>query len=37
MGGSIPDSLHEYDYNDDGLDHSVPGAEILHEIRELKN
>ena len=36
-GGPIPDDIYNYDYNDDGLDHSVRGAEIFPEIRELKN
>ena len=35
-GGSIPDNLYDYDYNDEGLDHSVRGAEIFPEIGELK-
>ena len=33
-GGPIPDDIYNYDYNDDGLDHSVRGAEIFFEIRE---
>ena len=37
MGGPIPDNLYEYDYNDEGLDHSVRGAEIFPEIRDLKS
>ena len=32
----IPDDFFIYDYNDDGLDHSVRGAEIFPEIRENK-
>ena len=36
-GGSIlPDNLYDYDYNDERLDHSVGGAEILLEKRESK-
>ena len=27
--GSIPDKLYDYDYNDEGLDHSVRVAEIF--------
>ena len=34
--GSIPDNLYDYEYNDEGLDHSVRGAEIFPEIGELK-
>ena len=33
MGGPIPDNLFDYDFNDDGLDHYVRGAEIFPEIR----
>ena len=36
MRGPIPDNLCDYDYNDDGLDDSLRGAEIFPEIRELK-
>ena len=36
MGGGIPDNLQDYDYIDDGLDHSVDDAEIFPEIGELK-
>ena len=31
--GSIPDDIHNYDYNDDGLDGSVRGAERDPELR----
>ena len=34
--GPVPDNLYEYDYNNEGLDHSVRGWEIFPEIRELK-
>ena len=34
--GPVADNLHDYDYNDEGLDHSVHGAEIFPEIGELK-
>ena len=34
--GPIPDNLYDYDYNIEGLDHSVHGAEIIPERRELK-
>ena len=34
--GSVPDSLNDYDYNNEGLDYSVRGAEIFPEIRDLK-
>ena len=34
--GSVPDNLYDYDYNDEGLDYSVRGAEIFPEIGELK-
>ena len=37
MGGPIPDKLYDYDYNDDGLDHSVRSAEIFLEIGALNN
>ena len=29
--GPAPDNLHDYDYNDKGLDHSVRDAEIFPE------
>ena len=35
MGGPIPDNLSDYDYNHDGLDPSVRGAEVFPEIRNL--
>ena len=35
-GGPIPDDIYNYDYNDEGLDHSVRGAEMYPEIGELK-
>ena len=34
--GPIPDNLYDYNYNNEGLDHSVQGAEIIPERRELK-
>ena len=34
--GSVPDNLYDYDYNNEGLDYSVRGAEIFPEIGELK-
>ena len=34
--GPIPDILFDYDYNDEGLDHSVRSAEIFPEIRQFK-
>ena len=34
--GPVPDNLHDYDYNNEGLDHSVRGWEIFPEIKELK-
>ena len=34
--GPIPDILYAYDYNNEGLDTSVSGAEIFPEIRDLK-
>ena len=34
--GPVPDNLYDYDYNDEGLDYSVRGAEIFPEIGELK-
>ena len=36
MGGPILDNLYDYDYNDDGLDHSVRGAEIFLQNRALR-
>ena len=36
MGGPIPDKFHDCDFNDDGLDHSVRGAEIFPRSREFK-
>ena len=33
----VPDNLYDYDYNDEGLDHTVRGAEIFPDIGELKN
>ena len=36
MGGPIADNLYDYDFADDGLDHSVRGTEIFPEIRKLK-
>ena len=36
-GGPIPDDIHKYDYYDEGLDHSVCGAKIFLQIRELKS
>ena len=36
-GGPMPANVYDCDYNDDGLDHSVRGAEIFPEIRELKD
>jgi len=36
-GGPIPDDIYNYEYNDEGLNHSVPGAKIFPDIRELKN
>ena len=35
--GPIPNNLYDYDYNEEGLDHSVHGAECIPERRELKN
>ena len=35
--GPVPDNLYDYDYNDEGLDHSVHGAEIFPDIGESKN
>ena len=34
--GSMPDKVHIYDYNNEGLDGTVLGAEIFPEIGELK-
>ena len=36
--GSVPDNLYDYDYNDEGLDHSVRGWDRneFPERRELK-
>ena len=34
--GLIPNNLYDYDHNNEGLDHSVRGAEIFPEIGELK-
>ena len=34
--GPVPDNLYDYDYDNEGLDHSVRGAEIFPEIGELK-
>ena len=34
--GSIHKNLYDYDYNNEGLDHSVRGAEIFRDIGELK-
>ena len=34
--GPVPDNLYDYDYNEEGLDGSVRGAEIIPEIGELK-
>ena len=34
--GPVPENIYDYDYNDEGLDHSVRGWEIFHERRELK-
>ena len=34
--GTIPDNFYSYDYNDEGLDHSVRGAEIFPEVGELR-
>ena len=32
----VPDNLYNYDYNNEGLDHSVRGWEIIPEIREFR-
>ena len=37
MGGPIFDNLYDSDYNDDGPDHFVRGAEIFPEIRVLED
>ena len=34
--GPVPDNLYDYDYNNEGLDYCVRGAEIFPEIGELK-
>ena len=34
--GPVPDNLHDYDYNNEGLDYSVSGWEIFPNIGELK-
>ena len=34
--GPVPDDLDDYDYNEEGLDYSVRGAEIFPDIGELK-
>ena len=34
--GPVSDNLHDYDYNDEGLDGSVRGTNIVLEIGELK-
>ena len=34
--GPIPENLYQYDYNNEGLDHSVRGWEIFPDIGELK-
>ena len=34
--GPVPDNLYDYDYNDEGLDHSVRSSEIFPEIGEIK-
>ena len=36
-GGPIPADNYKFDYNDDGLDHSVRAAETFFEKRDLKN
>ena len=33
--GPIPDNLYDFDYNDEGLDHSVRGLEIFPEKKKL--
>ena len=32
----MPDDVYDYDYNDEGLDGTVRGAEIFPEIAEFK-
>ena len=34
--GLVPDNFPDYDYNDEGLDETVRGAEIFPETAELK-
>ena len=34
--GSVPDNLFDYDFNDEGLENSVSGANIFLETGELK-
>ena len=34
--GPVPDNLYDYDYNDEGLDHSLRGSEIFPDIGEMK-
>ena len=34
--GPVPDNIYDYEYNDEGLDHSVRGAEIFPETGEFK-
>ena len=36
MGVPVPDNLYHCDYDDEGLYHSVRGAEVFPEIREFK-
>ena len=33
--GPVPDNLYDYDYNNEGLDYSVRGAELFPEIGEI--
>ena len=35
-GGSMPDNVYDYDYNDEGCDGTVRGAEDFPEIAEFK-
>ena len=35
--GPVPDKLYEYDYDGEGLDHSVRVAEIFPEVGDFKN
>ena len=35
-GGPMPDDIYTYDYNDEGMDRSVRGAEVFPEIIEFK-